>query len=279
MAKFHLFRYQILPINRYFQLSYLSDIKTIEQLLSKKNELFSKALEQVKDFNDSRHETVVKKLYKTDDFFLYKIAINRSIRRETKEFTEEYIDHWPSVLVGIWNDPEMQLVAVQKRTTAFKRTEIVIKLILNSINPILSRNNLSAFYEPLFEKRVFWNIINEYKGRIQKIEFNFLTPNMANISGELPENLKEFAKITNSIENELSIEADEQSSLHIERSNQALQGLVDYSSQGGGDIAVKISGLKKKIHTSKTVKEIEVEDLQLQGTSEEVVAVLKELMK
>ena len=279
VSQFELYRYQLLPIDRYLQRDLWSGIGSIEELLVKKNVLFSEALRKIDHFRNSRIETATKRLFARDDFFLFRIASNRSLHRETKEFTEEYIDNWPSVLAAIWNAPHVQMFAIQKRTTAFHSTEAVVKLILETVRPLISNYHLRAIYEPIVERKVFWDIVDKYKGRIQKIEFEFVTPNMANISGSLPENLKDFAKATNSVKNKLDIESDSESNLYIEKKNDTLNALADYTSDGGGNVSLKIAGLSKKIHTSKTVKHIEISDMQLQGTAEEVVGIMKEVMK
>ena len=278
-SQFELYRYQLLPIDRYLQVDFLSGISSIEELISKKNELFNSALSEVDHFANSRIETATKCLYSKNDFFLFRIAANRSLHRETKEFKEEYIDNWPSVLVAIWNNPEIQMVAIQRRTTAFSSTEAVVKLILETLRLPLSNFHLRAIYEPIVERKVFWDIVEKYKGKIQKLEFEFITPNMANISGNLPENLKEFAKATNSVKNKIDIESDSESNLHIEKNNSTISALSDYASDGGGNVAIKVSGLSKKINTSKTVKHIEISEMELQGTAEEVADILKEIMR
>ena len=279
ISQFELYRYQLLPIDRYLQVDLWSGITSIEQLIEKKNELLGTALLEVDHFANSRIETATKRLYAQDDFFLFRIAANRSLHRETKEFTEEYIDNWPSVLAAIWNHPEIQMIAIQRRTTAFSSTEAVAKLILETLYPHLSRFHLRAIYEPIVERKVFWDIVDKYEGKIQKVEFEFITPNMANISTSLPEDLKEFAKATNSVKNKLDIESDTESNLHIEKNNSTISALADYTSDGGGNVSVKVNGLSKKINTSKTVKHVEVSEMQLQGTAEEVADILKEIMR
>ncbi|AMV72605.1 hypothetical protein DBW_2266 [Desulfuromonas sp. DDH964] len=278
-SQFEMFRYQLLPIDRYLQGDLFEDISTVEDLLKKKNNLFSRVLSSKKDFSNKKTQTATKLLLNTEDFFLFRIAANRSLHRETKEFKEEYLDNWPSILVAVWNDPEVQIVAVQKRTSAFQHTETVVKLILDGIRSSLAGYHLRAIHEPMVERKVFWQIVEKYYNKIQKIEFEFITPNMANISGNLPESLKEFAKAANSVKNKLEIEADPDSSLHIEKNNNTISSLADYTSDGGGNVALKVRGLSKKINTSKTIKHVEVSELSLQGTAEEVAEILKELMK
>jgi hypothetical protein len=276
---FELFRYQLLPINRFLQGNLLTGVSSINELISRKNEFFSEVIRGTKTFSDKRHQTITKKLYEKDDFFLVRIAYNRSIHRETKDFRDEVIDNWPSILVAIWNHPEKQLIAVQRRSAAFSSCEVVVKMIINAVSFQLGHHHLRAIHEPLFEKQQFWSLLHKYEGRVKSVEFEIITPNMANISGSLSDDLKDFAKATNSTRNKLKIESDPEAPLHLVEDNRTLEGLVNYSSDGGGNISLKIDGVKKTYHTSKTVKEIQVGDMEIHGSAEEVAAVLKELLK
>ncbi|MFY8352506.1 hypothetical protein AAEU29_18325 [Pseudoalteromonas sp. SSM20] len=276
---FELFRYQILPIDRYLQGDFFNGVQNIEDLITQKNNLFEEALLGQGDFSNKRHKTIVKLLLRKDDFFLYRIAHNKTLHRETRDFKDETIDSWPSILVAIWNHPEKQYIAVQKRTTAFAKCETVTKLILEKLEPQLTHFHLRAIYEPLFEKQQFWTLLNQYRGKVKSVDFEIITPNMANISGTLPDDLKQFAKCTNSTRNHLKIQSEPDAALHLEEDNPALRGLVDYSSEGGGNISIKIDGIKKHHQTSRTVKEITLGDIELSGSAENIAAVLKELLK
>jgi hypothetical protein len=144
---------------------------------------------------------------------------------------------------------------------------------------MLSKNQLTAIWEPLFEKKVFWDLIEKYKGRIQEIDFELVTPNMANISAVLPENLREFAKRTNAVKSRVAITSDGASALKIDNTDPVVNALVDYSSEGGGDIAIRLAGIKKKVHTSRTVREVSIDEAVLQGAPENVASILRELLK
>lgn len=277
-TSFSLFRYQILPVDRHFHGDLFEGIKSIEDLVEKKNKLFGEALDSVKNFETSQTETNTKVLIKSSDFYLYRIAANRPLHREKKDFTEEELDHFPSLLVAIWNHPNKQLIAVQKRYAAFQHSETVARMVVQSVSKILSERYLSVLFEPLFEESAFWDIIENNEGKISSIKFELITPNMANISGALSDNLKEFAKSTNSTKNNVSIEAPAHNSLNIDQENQTLQGLVNYSSQGGGDISIKIAGMKRRVRTSKSNREIEIDELELNGSPAEVEALMKTLM-
>lgn len=278
-TSFELYRYQLLPIDRYLQGDLLTGIGSIEELIERKNSFFYEAISGTKNFSGKSNDTNTKKLYEKDDFFLLKIAHNKSINRETKDFRDETMEHWPSVLVAVWNHPEKQLIAVQKRRVAFSHGEVVVKMIINAVSSKLEHHHLRAIHEPLFEEQEFWSLLHKHEGKVRSAEFEMITPNMANISGSLTDDLKNFSKVTNSTRNKLKIESDPDAPLHLEESNSMLQGLVKYSSEGGGNISLKIDGVNKKYNTSKTVKEIHLGEMEIQGNADEVVNVIKELLK
>jgi hypothetical protein len=274
---FHLYRYQILPISREIQQDFIDGIHELEDLISKKNEFFWSSLETVKKF-ESRSQLSQKRVYFEDSFALYKIAANRSLNRETRDFKQEEIDNWPSVYVAVWNEPDKQIIAIEKRTAAFQHSETVVRMVIDAVNFHLSKSNLRAHWEPQFEKTVFWDLVKRHKGKIHEVCFELITPNMANISNTLGEDLKNFAKNTNTATTSLKLESDPASSLSIKDDDTTINSLVDYSSQGGGDISIRLHGVRKKIHTSKTVKEIDVNEVELSGDAKYIAEVLKQIL-
>lgn len=54
---------------------------------------------------------------------------------------------------------------------------------------------------------------------------------------------------------------------------------VDYASKGGGDIAIKIQGLRKEVRTSSSVKTIEIENFEIQGEPKKVGAEIRRLLQ
>lgn len=277
-TRFNLFRYQLLPRDRYFQ-GDLYGPKSVEELIEQKNRIFSDALRIPTIFKSERTEVTAQKLYEKDGFFLFRIAVNRSLNLETKDFNVKSVDNWPKIWVAVWNDPEIQLIAVQHRSQAFQHSRAAIKLLMKSLDEPLARHQLVSSVEPLIEKRVFWDLIEKHKGKIKKVEFELVTPNMASISKALPEDLRAFAKKTNAVKSTLAIEADPMSSLVLDKSDPTTDGLAAYTSDGGGSVSITLSGVKKKINTSNEVKEIEIGDAKLEGSAEDIANILKELMR
>lgn len=264
--QFHVFRYQILPIAREFQIDLFHGVKNLEELLSKKNELFWAALKTVdsqhSDFSNLRVTLEHTILLETPDTKFYKFGVYRHLDRETRDFKHESIDNWPSFLVLVWNHPDKQYIVIEKRYLAFQFTETAIRQMLDPVNTILAKSNLRVHWEPLFEQKVFWDIIRKNKGKIQEIKFELVTPNMANISKMLSEEIKDLAKTTNSSNTSVGLVADPASSLSVKESDVAVASLVDYAAQGGGNISLRLKGIKRTIKTSKTVKTTEIEQAE-----------------
>ena len=278
-VRFHFYRYQILPKDRYFQPELFADgPKSVDELIDQKNAFFHDALKGA-IFKSSRTEVVARLILDKDDFILYRIAANRSLNKENPDFSDEAIETWPKIFVAIWNHPKQQIIAIQHRTAAFQETKAVANLIFDATEEFLSKKFLKATYEPIFETQEFWKLVDMYQGRIKELEFEFITPNMANISQTLHKDLVAFAKSTNSIKNKIAIEADPESNLHVDHGDKTLNGLVEYSGQGGGNVSMKISGIKRRLCTSRMVTETEIEEIELAVSPDKIAKIIKGLMQ
>lgn len=279
--QFHVFRYQILPIAREFQTDLFRGFRTLEELLEKKNELFWSALKTIdgkhSGFSNLRVTLEHKILLETPDTKYYKFGVSRQLDRETRDFKHEPIDNWPSFLALVWNAPEKQYIVIEKRYPAFQFTETAIRQMLEPVNMILAKSNLRVHWEPLFEQKVFWDIVRRHKGKIQEIKFELVTPNMANISKVLSEEIKDFAKATNSAKTSVGLIADPASSLSVKESDAGVASLVEYASQGGGNICLRFKGVKRTIKTSKTVKTTEIEQVEA-NDPQTAVALIKHFL-
>ena len=276
---FELFRYQILPRSRTFQPDLFGEIKSLDDLLAQKNQIFFQALLNVREFETRKTPIRHKVLYQDQDQILYRFAANRSLTRETEEFTEEEVENWPSFLVYIWNDPSKQFMAIQARWSAFQQTDIVAQSITQAVNEVLGKNNLRAHPESLFLESEFWDLIDHNTGKIRDIHFELITPNMSNICETLSDELKDFAKSTNTAQTNLNIQADPDSSILLDPDDKNLKGLVSYSSEGGGNISIKVRGLSKRINTKKSKKHIDLTELEIEGKDPcEIAGIIKDLL-
>lgn len=277
LTAFKIYRYQLLPIDRHT--GDLYDGLTANQIIEQKNQLFAKTIPYIERHRHRGEELSVRINAIGEDAFLVNIAPKRSLSRETPDFRVEQVENWPHVSAYILNRPDEQIIAVQDRVTAFANTGTVVKILKSATRAPLERLGLRLHTESLFDESFFWTLVDEYQDRITWVEFEFVTPNMANISGTLSDALKNLAKDTNSAQSNLTLQSDSTSSLDLSQSDVTIQGLVDYTSQGGGDISIKVRGLRKIIHTSKSVREVHMDDLQLHAPNDQVVHILRELLK
>ncbi len=272
---FNLYRYQLLPKDRHFQGALFEGAQTIEELIANKNKFFLEIIISIEEWKNKRGKINSQLIYNKDNFLLFRFAPRRTARLENETFEEEQHENWPSILVAIWNEPDKQYILIQDRKQAFVNTESVLNIMLKSINISLTTKQLKIYAEPIFHKEAFWNIVNTHHQLIKNIKFELITPNMANISDTLSEDLKSLAKGTNTAKTLLEIDADD-SILHIEENDKQVSSLVDYASEGGGNISVKISGIRKRIQTANSVKLVEIGEIEVNSeNTERIVDLLK----
>lgn len=269
--RFNLYRFQIIPKDRKFQPNLFDDINSIEKLIENKNKIFFKILENISSFITKRIKIKSVVLFKSNDFIIYKFAPQKFITVETKDFDTKDIEDWPSFHVLIWNNPTKQIIAIEERSKAFQKTKTVNNIIMNTVNQLLEPKNLVTYSEPLFRKENFWNIIQSHRNNVIDVRFDLVTPNMANISDVLSEDLKSLAKMTNTAKTKISISSDKNSSLTIEEDNTNINSLVEYASEGGGNISVKIKGIKKRKQTSENLESIEINEVEFNSNSAEMI--------
>jgi len=272
---FNLYRYQLLPKDRHFQGALFGDIQTVEDLILKKNDLLYETIKNITQWKGKRSILKGQLIYDEDDFLLFRFAPRRTAKIENENFEEEQYEDWPSIIVAIWNDKEKQIIAIQDRKKAFSTTKSVLKTITNSLNIALLSMQLKILAEPIFHKEAFWKIIHQYNRQIKNIRFELITPNMANISSVLSDDLKNLAKDTNTSKTKLEIDSED-SLLFIDEENKQVNSLVDYASEGGGNISIKAKGIQKRIQTANAIKSIDIGEIELHGdNADELALILK----
>lgn len=283
---FDLYRYQILPIDRKQSIVFQDRELSVGELIERKNKFFIDAFENLcSEINDSHyHKDVIfgkiaPKIESTstnDNVYVFVMAKQKHITRETDNFTSQDIENWPKIYLIVMNNECEQIIAVERRTSAFSSTKNAVVKLTNKINAFLEWKNLAVHISPIYEKRSFWECI-EGK-RVKKVEFNLITPNMANISQAISDDLKALAKNSNTARTELALNAVDNSSLHITPDNEQIVDLVEYASQGGGEIKVKISGSKRAIDINKGIKTMSIDSMSIIGNAKNIQDIIKNVV-
>lgn len=284
IINFELFRYQLLPLTRNVQMDMFPDvafrsINSVEELKARKNEIFSHVLSNFPALDYRQAEINHKVDVDSPPWFVVEINTQKSLKREKPDFKQERIDTWPHVIAIINNSPDVQIIAISRNTRAFSSGAVVAKILQNNLGRILQRYMLTIQVEAIFDRSEFWHIVDEYRGRITSVNFELISPNMANISKGLELDLAKLNADTNSHRTDLKLNSTEGSALEIKKDNPMLNSLVEYSSEGCGDIEVKIKGIKKTIRTSKSVREISIDELSIQNLTPDRLEWLFEQLK
>ena len=132
--EFLVFRYQLLPTRAEFQSTLFPEVTSVEDLISRKNEIFATVLEQTTDFSIRGVKLIHRELASSDDVFIYRIATSRNLTRETKDFRREKVENWPSILVVFDNKPEIQKLLVERNTKVFQLPRTVPNLLSDRLN-------------------------------------------------------------------------------------------------------------------------------------------------
>lgn len=277
---FQQFRYHLLPItNNSNQVKLFNDkVMTIEELKEAKNDFFMNALLHLD--HDARSKGNPCKLidHNDKDYFLFKIA-NKKSTTITQDFKPRTIDNEPYVYLIINNHKDVQKMAISFNDEAFTSPEVVKNLLMQILNKTLEYNRLNIQIEPLFDKVEFWKYIKDHRDSLTQIDFKYVKPNMANISGALPKAFKDFSELTNSHESHVVIKAPEKGILeNIDANNSDIKGLVDYVSQGAGVIKMKVKGLRKLLSTDRNIVTQEIDEISIEGAPDQLIKIYKSIV-
>ncbi len=280
MIKYDIFTYQISPITN-SQLQLFGENYSYDQLVSNKNKFFAEIFKDL-TFYSSRHKLNYKIEYTDKEFILIRIANKKTVKIE-KDFHQAFFDSEPSCLVAFYNDPEIQLIAIESDKTSFGSSFSVLQIIEKAIDRKLNEFNLRFYPQPKYEERILWEMLHKYDGRIKKLQFEFVKPNLARVYESLSDELKEAGKALNSARTKIEFDAPVDQVLeNLNEENTPLADLVKTSSEGAGPAKLKLSGLRRWETTETSVKSIELDNLEIESDAKTIgkfVQELKDILK
>lgn len=275
--RFHLFRYHLLPIDNVTPKLFDFGVLTVDELKEKKNVIFNSVLFSLPT---SKNNSNPLKLEDQDgEFFLFKIAQKKSTKI-TQNFQVKSIDNEPYVYVVINNNPTIQKIAISENIEAFSNPEVVKNIIKKALKQELEKNGLNIEIEQLFNAISFWDFVDRNKEKLTYINFRFIKPNLANIAGSLPAALRTFSENVNSHDSNISIKAPDKGTLeNIDKSNKQIEGLVNYSSEGGGNISIKTKNTRKRYNTKENPLTLEISETSIEGATDQIIKLYKGLVE
>lgn len=274
---FHIFRYHLLPLSTSMQTEMFEQkVKTIEELKEKKNDFLSEVLDDLNYYKNKKHPLKVE--HKENGYYFIKLAQKKSTTI-IQNFEDFEVENEPFVYIIINNDKGVQKIAISENKDAFSSPKVVKGILKQIVNVGLKSYGLNIEIEELFKAEDFWKLIGKHKYELQQIDFKYIKPNLANISKSLPEDFRNFADDVNSHESHIVLKAPENGILeNIDKKNKNINGLVDYTSEGAGDIKLKIKGFSKKHSTKKNPVIIKIGEATIEGPSEQVIKVYQSIV-
>lgn len=127
-----------------------------------------------------------------------------------------------------------------------------------------------------FNPNHFWGLMRENEGRVDRVRFEMVAPNMASITKALKIDLRQLNRESNCQKVSLQLESLPKTALEIDPEDELIKGCVEYASLGGGDIVVKLKGVRKEIRTSEKIQIVEIDEMTLSGLNQDTLLLLNE---
>ncbi len=271
IINFHLFRFHLLPLaSNNAQTSLFEENKlSVEELKEKKNIFFKNILDELPKSKSHTHPLV---LHSNDkNYYLFKLA-QKKTTTITKNFKNQTIDNEPYVYVIVNNDETIQKIAISENSEAFSSPDVVKNILKKAFQKDLQKYGLNIEIEQIFSSVNFWEYVNKHQNEITFINFQYIKPNLANISKSLPEDFKQFSVNVNSHESHITIKAPEKGILeNIQPSNLTINGLVEYISNGAGSIKMKVKNVRKQLDTNENPVILRIGEIDIEGAPEQVI--------
>ena len=273
---FYMYRYHLLPLttdNKQLEL-FPQKIRSVEELKQNKNKYFCEIL---KKLNDIYSSNPIKLYDYEDEYYLLKIA-NKKTAKIAKDFTYKLMENEPYIYVIINNNPGEQKILISQNIEAFTNHSTVKNILKTLFIKELRYFGLNIEIEQMFDVINFWKLVEKHQYILTMVNFKFIKPNLADISKTLPEDIRRFSENVNGHETKLMVKAPDNGILeNINRENEMVNGLVDYSSEGGGEITIKLKNVRKQINANEGVITTCIDEASIEGAPEQIIKIFKTL--
>lgn len=182
--------------------------------------------------------------------------VKKNIRTSPEEgFRTQEIEDWPGcdIFINLSNEHNTgktlkngQLILVQVNNVDMKyRVSILQKLALAINRDIQKYGYFLTINSIPSEKTLFWNVVKENEGKIKRITFSYIPPNLLDLKSSLEDDLRFVAGEFNSTKVQVSLENTD-GNLTLSQNNKLLKESAEYVDQGAGTFKLQFKGNKKK---------------------------------
>lgn len=279
MSKFDVYTFQFTPIIQDWTLPF-EDIKNRQrQIMENKNQFLEEVL--TSDLFIHRSKSLPLNLKFTDDELkVFQIANRKAISIEHR-FKKEWQENQPSCWVLIYNNAEVQRIAIEQKTEAFSDTKVVASIMAKAFNSKLKMYNLSIRISKEYFVQEFWRLANEHVEEISKLRFEFCYPNLPRVTRNLDSALENISRLVDSNHSAIEFNAGDEGPLrNITEKNTTIKKLATAAAQGGTPIKLRIKGFRKYFETGNNAKTVEFKEAELVSENmNDIKEILKELQE
>lgn len=246
-TSFSIYRFNIIPLDPNSFQGDLFEFKSLEELLDKKNDIFSTIVERLPEITKG-HKISIIQMNKVDKYryiFLLEAKRSKTVEWEQKN---KIIPHFPTIWIAIDLSPSVQVIAIQKRSSFCQNDDTPINTIKKAISKPLKDKYLKINIYPIQTPDSFWDYVTSHEDVISSVEFEISAPNLPYFSQTIGEELKELGKSSNSETTRFSMRSPKGEVLKLNPQNKRLAGLVDVVEKGGGKSSFTHKGSHKKLY-------------------------------
>lgn len=263
MSLLSIYVYQFEPLSQPIQYNLFEDaVKARQLVMNNKNTIFKQVIEKETHFRHRGKNYSVQFIYTDDELTVFRIANQKQIKLE-KKFQQEIETHEPSTRVIIYNNPNVQRIAIEQNTNAFSETVVVANILNESFSRLLRNHGLNITIKKEYYENEFWDFIKENSESIQMVRFEFDYPNLPRIRETLSEVFKSVSEDTFSTKTKFELNSGENHTLQISENDLTMRNLAKGASEGGNPITIKAKGVRRLHKTGKTTKSVEFDDLEI----------------
>ena len=280
---FEFYHFDIFPIQSSIQLRTNGLFNSYDELVNKKNEFFEKILisKDLKFEKPQKRITGFEHIRSVGDCHIFALQVKHKVTYTAKDKTKQTIGDFPYSLIIVNNNKDVQTICIEQKSSVFKKTQEIADLLERSISIHLRNVQLDININLKFVEQKFWDLVENYKGKISNLTFEYGKKNFGYLSNSINDTIKDLGDSVNSTKTKIELTADKRSSLELSKENEKLNDLVSGSSQGKNKIFYRLRRSNKKYSPSgipieKTIDEIEIEKLQ-DGKMDEINDIMDRL--
>ncbi len=195
---------------------------------------------------------------KVDSYVFASIGkkVKKHIRTAPEDgFQTREIEDWPGcdIFINLSNEHDTgktetkgQLILVQINNVDMKYRSSILQKLAASINKNIQKYGFYLTISSIpSEKTLFWNVVKENEGKIKRITFSYIPPNLLDLKSSLEDDLRSVSREFNSTKVQVSMENID-GNLTLSKGNKLLEESAKYVDLGAGTFKLQFKGNKKK---------------------------------